>query len=68
MRRELGLMERHECEICSAAGMVTEATQYAVGRWLCDSCADQYRVYLRPGERLKEVTREEMDRRIYSNP
>lgn len=56
----------HYCEICSANGQETPATRYALGKYLCDECAREYDVLLRPGERLEDMTREEMDLRIYS--
>ena len=64
LRRELGMA--HECKICSENGIETAATRYALGMYLCDECAREYENYLRPGERLEDMTKEEMDRRIYS--
>lgn len=64
LRRELGMVD--ECKICSENGIVTPATRYALGMHLCDECAREYEVLLQPGERLEDMTKEEVDRRLYS--
>lgn len=60
------MAEAEYCHICSENGMETKATRYALGMHLCDECAREYESYLRPGERLEDMTKEEIDRRIYS--
>ena len=62
------MVETEYCYICSENGMETKATRYALGMHLCDECAREYESYLRPGERLEDMTKEEIDRRIYSAP
>jgi hypothetical protein len=58
-----------ECVICSAAGIVTEATRETADHYgYCDECAREAEHYLQPGERLEDVTRAEIDRRIYGDP
>lgn len=54
-----------ECAICSAAGMETPATRHALGKDFCDACYDSYSTYLQPGERLEDLTREELERRLH---
>lgn len=64
LRRELGMVD--ECKICSENGIETPATRYALGMHLCAACAAEYEALLQPGEKLEDMTKEEMDRRIYS--
>lgn len=55
-----------ECDICSAEGIETPATRKALGRHLCDECAAEYETHLKEGERIEDMTQEEINKRIYS--
>lgn len=55
-----------ECDVCSRGGQETEATRFAVDIAYCAECAAQVEHYLRPGERLEDMTEAQIDARIYA--